>query len=430
MPEPYRRQTIATMTMATLENASDNTRNRGLQQIERFLVSCLVYTLPVSISKDLVFRYNLSGPSGLSITIPDIFLFLLLMNWFFNSSHEDRSGKKLLPMSSLPLLYLCSTLPSFFNTIDYLLSFAAFIYLAKMCIIFYLIGKLPGAVSHIHKTMLHLQIILTFAVLFNRYIFPIENLYGFALLTYRSKNAAGAVLAFLLLVRFGTLFGKQAEGRLKGRLFFILGAVALLASPSRGAWLSFLVGFLFFVIVGFARQLLSSKAAAGALVIVILVGMAGMPFLKTRNLNFNDREAQDRIELNRIAIKIIKNHPLVGIGLGNYMDHMKAYMPETEGFFWVYVVHNNYLLVAAETGLFSLAFFIMIFVNAISSGIKFKSDESANGIISLSYAAGLSGFATHMLADYFVPGALIGWLIWISLASVNVLKREWDLSSS
>src|SRR5207245_4532658 len=63
--------------------------------------------------------------------------------------------------------------------------------------------------------------------------------------------------------------------------------------------------------------------------------------------------AQVRIPLMETASRIIAEHPLLGVGANNYTvalaDHASTHSAE-----FLYTVHNQYLLVWAETGLAGL----------------------------------------------------------------------------
>lgn len=61
----------------------------------------------------------------------------------------------------------------------------------------------------------------------------------------------------------------------------------------------------------------------------------------------------ERLAYQNIAIEIIKEHPLLGVGLNSFQieSHRYASLPSR--------VHNIYLLIAAETGLIGLSFFCL-----------------------------------------------------------------------
>jgi len=66
-----------------------------------------------------------------------------------------------------------------------------------------------------------------------------------------------------------------------------------------------------------------------------------------------------RADLTRIALTLISEQPLLGVGLGNFLFHSaKQKPPEMPLFFAVQPVHNIFLLVLAETGIAGFFFFL------------------------------------------------------------------------
>lgn len=67
-----------------------------------------------------------------------------------------------------------------------------------------------------------------------------------------------------------------------------------------------------------------------------------------------------RLELSRMAVEMTRDYPLLGVGLNNFTVMMSKY-GWVSGFpRFLQPVHNIYLLVAAETGLFGLAAFALL----------------------------------------------------------------------
>jgi hypothetical protein len=69
-----------------------------------------------------------------------------------------------------------------------------------------------------------------------------------------------------------------------------------------------------------------------------------------------------RAELNWMALKMFQDHPLLGVGLNNFTVQMGEYGEVSGWTRFLQPVHNVYLLIVAETGLFGLiAFFGLLF---------------------------------------------------------------------
>jgi len=83
-----------------------------------------------------------------------------------------------------------------------------------------------------------------------------------------------------------------------------------------------------------------------------------LPYLTERfNLNQEQQSVSLRLFYNQASYRIIKQSPLLGVGLGNFILKLKDFYPEIEN--WqIQPVHNIYLLIASEAGLISFVFFI------------------------------------------------------------------------
>ncbi len=67
----------------------------------------------------------------------------------------------------------------------------------------------------------------------------------------------------------------------------------------------------------------------------------------------------NRILYNNIAINIINEHPIIGIGGKNFTLQMQAYYNEPLEWWQFQPVHNIYLLITSELGIFGLILFLL-----------------------------------------------------------------------
>lgn len=166
-------------------------------------------------------------------------------------------------------------------------------------------------------------------------------------------------------------------------------AVAL--TYCRAAWLAWVVatGVAFFLAYrhGFMTRRLWGVAAAGGLAGIVALGALAKPIL-TRFGKDDDGASASRMRMIRTSADYISHYPITGVGPGNFVWHrvdarwadwlpnrfqiskgppVPAYANDVEMFrlewrnHWTYlplVVHNKYLLVAAELGLLGLALFL------------------------------------------------------------------------
>jgi O-antigen ligase len=148
---------------------------------------------------------------------------------------------------------------------------------------------------------------------------------------------------------------------------------------------------------------------AGIAALTILgVSLLGTDLILSR-LTFTDfGSAQSRVTLAESAIEIIKDSPLIGIGLNNYslvshkydLVNLKAWGNRSP------VVHNAFLLVAAETGIMGLAGFI-IFLGVILI-LAWQITKYATSNIMWVAGAGILGAMAALIVHNMVDYALLG----------------------
>jgi O-antigen ligase len=135
---------------------------------------------------------------------------------------------------------------------------------------------------------------------------------------------------------------------------------ALLMTHTRGAWLGLIAGCC--VILGFHKKRL--LLALPLLVLAVLC--IAPPAVKARLYSVFDLQnatAQERLYMWRSGLKIIRDHPWTGIGMGAmrqvyewYRDPNDPRDPQKR----LGHLHNNLIQIAAERGLIGLAFWLGI----------------------------------------------------------------------
>lgn len=141
----------------------------------------------------------------------------------------------------------------------------------------------------------------------------------------------------------------------------VLASSVLVVSFSQVAWIAGAVIFAFFVLkkVKAVRWVLLSF-----LLVLSLVATFGILFLKTNSL-----ELQERVWLAKAALQMISKNPFFGVGLSGFIPVLPRFWQGKV--FLLQPVHNLFLLVAAETGLFGLAafcwFWLLLFRKALKN---------------------------------------------------------------
>lgn len=139
---------------------------------------------------------------------------------------------------------------------------------------------------------------------------------------------------------------------------FFSGTVALLLTFSRGSWMAFILTLPLLVVL-VLRALPAQERGrlltglAGALLALVLCSLPFLQPLSARLLGDDEGAAESRLPLMEVAAAMIRDRPLLGVGLGHYEAEMRRY-DRTADFIseaFPYPVHNLFLHVAAEAGI-------------------------------------------------------------------------------
>jgi putative inorganic carbon (HCO3(-)) transporter len=227
--------------------------------------------------------------------------------------------------------------------------------------------------------------------------------------------AAIALAAFMLS---GALPGERLA------LIVALGTfgVALILTGSRGG----LVAAAVVLVVGvFAAGPLRGRAVAIGL-IVIAAGLAYYlvllpPELRDRVSNVSTTSSSGRTDEWQIALHMAGDHPIVGVGIGNYPISQIAYVTSqinlqkvdyvrNEGL----IAHNTYLEVLAEMGIVGLSLLVAIMGYALVQGWR-----------AIGVATTRSGRTTAIMRGLFV--GMVGLMTAYVFLSGQYQKRLWLL---
>ncbi len=221
-----------------------------------------------------------------------------------------------------------------------------------------------------------------------------------------------------------------------GLLFFILFPIG-----ARGAWLSIVFGLLI-VLVGFAvtkswRILIDHKLAIIMLLIVLVLAYLFVstpgPLNSVLSYSATDRSGSmwgvfkpivkpiakqlitkggARVEDWYIALEMLKDHPITGIGLGNYkisfLDYRVKFLETDRGQSYDGFIprgaqaHNEYVQFLGELGVLGLGLIVLSVIYAIVFVVRrvYRSEDFQNRLLGISLVAGIVGFLVHSLVSF------------------------------
>jgi putative inorganic carbon (HCO3(-)) transporter len=246
--------------------------------------------------------------------------------------------------------------------------------------------------------------------------------------TVGTPNTAAGVLVVMLPVALALVMGPTPRfTRLAAAAALGTGIPALAATGSRGGWVGLLAGCIVLAAIGVARGgVPMRRVVTAALVTVVLVLPLG-GHVAERITDPAPGSSASRVSMARLAVEMINDHPLLGVGLNNVAVNIDAYAgPEFTRQF-VYTIHDKYLLVASESGLLALAAFLW-FLGATMAGAV-RSLRSQMPLVFWTAAGLLAGVIAqmiHMTVDIFASRPLVEslWLAAAILATLPAIESN------
>ncbi|MEW6227525.1 MAG: O-antigen ligase family protein, partial [Bacillota bacterium] len=186
-------------------------------------------------------------------------------------------------------------------------------------------------------------------------------------LPFAGCNAAGTVLAAAVLVALGCLKTTKRSERVMLTAAIPILVAALIATQSRGAFVALVAGLAVFGLRSKRRLVLGLIPLTVLLAVFIQV----YPPVASRYASILSPMAnKDRLEIWRTALLMIRDHPVLGIGVNNFEDVYLHY-PHPDVFNGSQpFAHNVFLEIGAAAGIPGLLAFVALVVTAIRAGLQ------------------------------------------------------------
>lgn len=186
----------------------------------------------------------------------------------------------------------------------------------------------------------------------------------------------------------------------KKRIWLILPCLfALLLTKSLGVFLSISLGLAIYFHL--KRNLIKKSTIIFLVGLLIITAFVFIVRGKTQKQNFPIFSIEMRLNYWRETLRLIKMHPLVGVGLGNFNLVYSRY------------AHNSYLQIWAEMGILGIVSFLWLVAAVIKSGLKVLKASSHKTYLAALITATLV-FLIHNAVDFtfFLPEvSLIWWVV-------------------
>jgi O-antigen ligase len=393
----------------------------GFRNIKMYLLLTGIVTMPFRTTYTIVDVGPYVGwTNGINIALSDVSFILLFIYLFITKTKFEGFSRRL---TFAAMLFIGSVLLSLINSTWLRLSFFEAILIAQVFFLYYIV--LTAAIQtekELRMVMVMLMISLivqgTFGTvqyltgkeldIFSTGKPPVEesgeDFLSRALGTIGKPNALAMYVVPLILLVTALLMKSRGLYRRLGTLAISAGGLALILSLSRGGWVAFAAAFIVLLFILAKGGYVRAKAPFLALLVAALVVVMFFGLIEARLMSQEGADAtQDRINLIKIAWNMIKDYPVLGVGANTFMSVVHRYTrgPELQDIY-LHMVHNQYLLVFAETGLVGLIAFLWFMLACFRESREcVRKQSELSQMVGVSVGAGFIAMAAHMMVDMY-----------------------------
>jgi len=233
------------------------------------------------------------------------------------------------------------------------------------------------------------------------------------------------VVLCLVLPGLGSLFVR----RLSPVIWLALGPIAysILLSFSRGAFVTTAAVVLYYLLCVRSGRVRPKVALAVAIVVGLMLAPEGfyhrIDTIRTAisGIQLHERSIPTRLLYYRAGIRMGLDHPLTGVGLGNFDHHIATYTNlhtvEARG------AHNMYVSVFAETGIMGLITFLGFLVTSfVTARGRLRPDLSGAGF-RMGFANGVELGCAALLIGGLFASLEYSKVLWVLLALAAAVPK-------
>ena len=209
------------------------------------------------------------------------------------------------------------------------------------------------------------------------------------------------------------------------RAFLIVGAVALISggvliSKSRAGLIGFSAATLFALIGGWRQFGRRGRLGLVSLIVGLLLGalLISHPARVVNRLGqTTDDDWGGRPMIWRLTRELVARYPMTGVGYGAYEGAMPLYQPEPRGLM-VNHAHNQYLEIAADTGIPGLVLFVLALLALLRlHARRQRHDHSGQRYLRSGALVGLIGLGVQSIWE---TPLLTPAVLWLAAAAAGI----------
>jgi O-antigen ligase len=419
-------------------------------RLRDFLLPLLIFSASLGIGVHLVYIPDHSGvASGISIDVNDICLCILYVQWMQEIFYHRRVKMFFFKSISVPFLGIltAATLSlwksehlslSVFGLIDFFKTYAFFFFLANtirraddLLLIFrgLQLNLVFLGVVCIIEVVLQTNFNNAFELIHQTEWDEYQGLAfragGLTTPTY----TGGYVASILPLMVVCFSMNRELPNRALSAAALLLGATALVLTLTRTAFVSLGFGFVIVAVYSLKHRLIRVRHLLFPLLAVAVLIFSYSNQIFSR-LGEGGENLIARMGLNLVALNMIFDNPVLGVGINTYHEEMDAYTPNTMPHNFRYVVHNKFLLLWAEIGAIGFFSFLFIWKVAITQARKvMRSAERQSVILGIGLLGALAALSINMNLEAYAEGGLM-YPFWMVVALVAALNGPIYASAS
>ncbi|MBX4259973.1 O-antigen ligase family protein [Clostridium estertheticum] len=240
-----------------------------------------------------------------------------------------------------------------------------------------------------------------------------------------------AYAAFLILIIFPvvmlTIYEKNKNIKSMYGIISILLFVNIIMTYSRSAQVGVCIGAVVLCVI-YSYKLIIAFGGIGIFTLF-------MPSVldRVRDLQ-NASENESRIKLWKTALMMIKDHPILGVGNGNYVSRYNEYVSKYKGLSYNaykrYPAHNSYLKVESELGIVGIVSFLAVLVTSLIRVKKLftiTNDKFIKAFYMGAFASMIAFYFMNIVDNlFFVPMATT--YFWFLIATAESLLNSSEIN--
>jgi O-antigen ligase len=221
--------------------------------------------------------------------------------------------------------------------------------------------------------------------------------------TVGGPNQSAAFLVMWLSLTFGMMLTPVPfRFKLIGAGATVTALAGLFFTFSRGGWIAFAIVVTLFGLVALRRGWMPLYVPFVLGIVLTPALIAAWPYMMLRLFGDDNGSAEARLPLIRMALHIIRDHPILGVGTNNYISALPKYVTAEYTNSWIQIVHNKYLLVWAECGIGALLAFLWFLFDSLYRGWRvIQANDPYLSPLALGLTAAVLGWMVHMQVALF-----------------------------